>query len=72
VRELPADLDDLARCRPVYETLPGWSDDLTGIRTWSDLPSAARRYIEFLSRQLEVPVSIVSIGPERRQTISVE
>jgi adenylosuccinate synthase len=69
VRELPGQLADLERCRPVYETLAGWPDDLTGARAWSDLPAAARAYVEFLAGQIGVPVSIVSVGPERRQTI---
>ncbi len=69
VRDLPGQLADLERCRPVYETLPGWKDDLTGVRTWSDLPAEARRYVEFLAGQMGVPVTIVSVGPERKQTI---
>lgn len=67
----PAHLADLDRCRPVYETLPGWSEDLTTIRSWSDLPQAARNYVQFLASQVGVPVSIVSVGPERKQTIPV-
>ena len=67
----PASLVDFDRCRPVYETLPGWSEDLTGAREWADLPKAARDYVEFLGRQVGVPVSIVSVGPDRNQTIMV-
>ena len=62
---LPGHLDDLERCRPVYETLPGWREDLTGARSWSDLPAAARDYVRFLAAQIGVPVSIVSVGPDR-------
>jgi adenylosuccinate synthase len=69
VAEMPGHLSDLERCRPVYETLPGWSDDLTGVRSWSDLPVEARDYVGYLSKQIGVPVSIVSVGPERKQTI---
>jgi adenylosuccinate synthase len=69
VPELPGQLADLERCRPVYQALPGWQEDLTGTRTWADLPPAARSYVEFLAQQVGVPVSIVSVGPERRQTI---
>jgi adenylosuccinate synthase len=71
VENVPAHLSDLARCRPVFETLPGWQDDLTGCRNWDDLPGAARDYVGFLGKQLGVPVSIVSVGPERKQTIDV-
>ena len=69
VAEMPGHLSDLERCRPVYETLPGWESDLTGVRSWSDLPVEARNYVGYLSKQIGVPVSIVSVGPERRQTI---
>ncbi len=65
----PSHLDDFARCRPVYESLPGWAEDLTAARSWADLPPAARGYVDFLARQIGVPVAIVSVGPERTQTI---
>jgi adenylosuccinate synthase len=71
VHELPAQLADLEQCRPVYTTLPGWKEDLTGARTWSELPATARAYVEFLGAQVGVPVGIVSVGPERRQTILI-
>ncbi len=70
VEDFPAHLADLERCRPVYESLPGWTEDITAARTWDDLPPAAQLYVEFLSRQVGVPVSIVSVGPERSQTIT--
>lgn len=72
VEDFPAHLADLERCQPVYETLPGWHDDLTSVRTWDALPEAARQYVRFLSRQLGVPVRHVSVGPDREQTIRVD
>lgn len=69
VENFPACLADLERCRPVYQTLPGWTADITGARKWRDLPPEAQTYVDFLSAQAGVPVSIVSVGPERRQTI---
>jgi adenylosuccinate synthase len=71
ITELPASLSDFELCQPVYQTLPGWADDLTGIRRWSDLPEAARNYVEFVAQQVGVRASIVSVGPDRRQTILV-
>lgn len=71
VDHFPGHLDDLAQCRPVYETLPGWKEDLREARQWTDLPPAARDYIAFLARQIEVPVSIASVGPDRDATIAV-
>jgi adenylosuccinate synthase len=70
--ELPSSLTDFESCRPVYETLPGWSQDITRVTSWSDLPKAARDYVLFLGQKTGVPVSIVSVGPERRQTILLE
>jgi adenylosuccinate synthase len=70
VDTMPGSLATLERCRPVYETLPGWSDDLTAARSWSDLPQTARDYVRFLGGQIGVPVRTVSVGPERTQTIT--
>jgi adenylosuccinate synthase len=69
VDELPAALPDFERCRPVYEPLPGWSEPIHEVRRWADLPRPARDYVEFLGEQLGVPVRIVSVGPDRGQTI---
>jgi adenylosuccinate synthase len=69
IDELPAALPDFECCRPVYHTLPGWSEPITEVRRWSDLPRAARDYVAFLGEQLGVPVRIVSVGPDRCQTI---
>src|SRR5262249_55395458 len=66
VHELPSSLVDFEQYRPVYETLPGWKEDLTKVNRWSDLPAQARDYVEFFGRQVGVPVTIVSVGPERR------
>jgi adenylosuccinate synthase len=71
IDSLPSSLTDFENYRPNYETLPGWQEDLTQIRNWSDLPKNARNYIQFLGSQVGVPVSIVSVGPERKQTILV-
>jgi len=67
--ELPSSLAAFEQCRPIYETLPGWNEDLCSVKTWSALPVHARDYVEFLGKRLRVPVTIVSVGPERRQTI---
>jgi adenylosuccinate synthase len=65
----PSDAFLLERCRPVYEMVPGWNSDISHARKLSDLPSAARRYIDWLSELLRLPVSIVSVGPDREETI---
>jgi adenylosuccinate synthase len=65
----PGDAYLLEKCVPVYESLPGWRKDVSGARKLSDLPTAARRYIERLAELLQKPVSIVSVGPDRAQTL---
>jgi adenylosuccinate synthase len=69
VDEFPSDAAKLARCRPILETLPGWSADLSGVRRRTDLPDAARRYIDRLESLLGLPVRTISVGPDREQTI---
>ena len=69
VDEFPADAIDLARCRPVYETLPGWGADLANVRRRADLPGGARRYVGRLEELLGRRVGIISVGPDREQTI---
>jgi len=56
--------------RPQYQVFPGWSDDLTKIKSYSHLPLACRNYIEFIQKYLKVPIKYVSVGPNRTQTIS--
>jgi adenylosuccinate synthase len=65
----PSDAYLLEKCKPVYETLPGWSQDLTGCRKAADLPAAARRYVDRIGELLGQPVSLASVGPDRAQTI---
>jgi adenylosuccinate synthase len=69
ITEFPADAFLLERCRPIYETLPGWKTDISAVRRPADLPMQARRYIERIAALVELPVSIVSVGPDREQTI---
>jgi adenylosuccinate synthase len=70
IDDFPADAAKLSRCRPILETLPGWSGDLTGIRRRADLPTAARRYIDRIETLLALPVRTISVGPDREQTIT--
>lgn len=72
IENFPGHLADLERCRPVYETLPGWSEDITPCRSWSALPKAAQDYVRFVSKQVGVPVKIVSVGPDRTATLTVD
>ncbi len=69
IRNLTLGPADLAPFEPVYQNLPGWQEDLTGVRSWSGLPAAARRYLEEIEAICGVRVSLVSVGPERDQVI---
>ncbi len=68
IEEFPASLKVLAECEPVYEELPGWEEDITGVRSLSELPVNARHYIERISQLTGIPLSIFSVGPDRSQT----
>ena len=68
-REFPAALEDLAKCEPIYEELEGWSEDLTGMETYEELPENAKKYIAKIEELVGVNVDMVSVGPNRAQTI---
>ena len=70
--ELPEDPEDLARVRPLYETLPGWKEPLSGARGLDDLPRNARRYIRRVEEICGVPVTCVSVGADRGETILLQ
>ncbi len=64
----PANLNVLAECEPIYEELPGWTEDITGVRNLNDLPVNARHYIERVAQLTGIPIAIFSVGPNREQT----
>ncbi|EIB8158914.1 adenylosuccinate synthase [Listeria monocytogenes] len=68
ITEFPASLKDLARCEPVYEELPGWTEDITGVTSLDDLPVNCRHYMERIAQHTGVQVSMFSVGPDRAQT----
>jgi adenylosuccinate synthase len=69
IAHFPGDAFLLERCKPVYETLPGWKKDIAAARKPADLPALARRYIDRIAEVVQLPVSIVSVGPDREQTV---
>jgi adenylosuccinate synthase len=71
IENYPANLDMLARCKPIFEELPGWKEDISGVRSLHDLPEEARHYVERVSQLTGIPISIFSVGPDRDQTIQV-
>jgi adenylosuccinate synthase len=71
IRQFPSQVRMLRRVKPIYETLPGWQKDVTGVRKLSDLPPGARRYLDRVSELVGKPIGLVSVGPGRDQTIVV-
>ena len=69
IKSVPANLNHLAACKPVYETLPGWRTDIRGIRRFEDLPDLARQYLARIEALTGVKIQIVSVGPGRDETI---
>lgn len=69
--EPPADAEDLARVKPVYEVLPGWEGDLSGVSTIEDLPRSVRTYIERVEREVHCPIKLLSVGADREHTITL-
>ena len=65
----PASLNELDACEPVYETLPGWKEDITHAQSLDDLPENARHYLDRVSELTGLPIATVSVGPDREQTI---
>jgi adenylosuccinate synthase len=67
----PSHVDDLRRAKPVYETVPGWKEEIIGCRTYNELPANAKAYLRRISGLVKQPIELVSVGPERDQTIVV-
>ena len=65
----PSTIEEIGQCQPIYETMPGWMQDTTGVRNFDDLPENARKYIKRLEELCGIPVSVVAVGPDRNQTI---
>jgi len=69
IQSFSSDHKDLNVAKPIYSTLPGWKEDITGIRKFEDLPQNARRYVEFIEKEVDLPVKYIGVGPERSQII---
>lgn len=69
IESIPSRISDFEACKPIYETLPGWSEDLSQIKTYEELPENAKGYIAFIEKITGVPIVMVSVGPDINQTI---
>jgi adenylosuccinate synthase len=63
--------DEIARCKPIYETLPGWTESSVGATRYEDLPANARRYLDRIQETTGVPIHVVSTSPDRDHTILI-
>jgi adenylosuccinate synthase len=68
----PSEAQTLAQAEPVYVSFPGWKEDLTTAQHVEDLPAEARHYLQFIARELDVPIHMISTGPKREQTLTGE
>lgn len=66
--QMPFDLTD-GEVTPIYETMAGWSEDLTGVSAYDELPDSLKAYVQFIEKQVGLPIDIVSVGPDRKQTL---
>ena len=72
IESRPASLKKLARCKPLYEDLPGWKEDISSAKAVKDLPPQARNYLKVIEERTAVPFSLVSVGPGREETIKLK
>ncbi|MCY1015272.1 adenylosuccinate synthase [Pyxidicoccus sp. MSG2] len=72
ITELPGDYEDLARVKPIYESLPGWDEKIAGVRTFDELPENAKRYVRRVEEVSGVPVVCVSVGADRGETVLLQ
>ncbi|PLX67167.1 MAG: adenylosuccinate synthase [Denitrovibrio sp.] len=71
LNQFPAEIKTLEECEPVYTELDGWEEDITGVKTYDDLPVNARKYVQYVSDFLGVGYSLISLGTDRDQTIKL-
>ena len=69
---IPATIQELEKCRPIFEEMPGWTDDIRGVRRYQDLPAATQNYLKRVEELVGVPIQIVSVGPDREETMVVQ
>ena len=66
----PSEIQTLEKVEPVYISMPGWKEDISGVSRYEDLPETAQSYLQFVANQTGVGISMISTGPKRSQTIT--
>lgn len=69
LKDFPSNMETLAKCKPIYEELPGWKEDTSSLTKYKQLPFKARKYIAYISKFVKKRITMVSVGSERRQTL---
>jgi len=69
---IPADYDEYKKCVPIYEVYPGWTEDITNIKSYDELPENCKNYLDVIEKYLGVNVTIFSVGPDRLQTVTLK
>ena len=69
---MPATVQELEKCRPLFEEMPGWTDDIRKVRRYRDLPAATQNCLKRVEELVGVPIQIVSVGPDREETMVVQ
>ena len=69
IHGLPATVKDIERCKPVYEEMPGWKEDITHVQSFDELPENCQKYIRKIEELIHCPVVMFSVGPDRKQTV---
>jgi adenylosuccinate synthase len=72
INEFPRSIKVLNECKPIYEELPGWQQEIGDIRSYNDLPTQARDYLAYIKELIQVDIGLISVGPEREQTIALK
>ncbi len=71
MKSYPTNLNQMMQVKPVYETLKGWNTELSTITSYNNLPSEAKEYLQFISQQSGFELGLISVGPNRNQTIEL-
>jgi adenylosuccinate synthase len=69
IKDYPVSPGDLERAKPIYESLPGWTEDISVVKNVKDLPKNCQDYVQFIGKELATPIDVLSVGPGRDQTL---
>ena len=71
INDYPYEQNMLYDAQPIYDTFEGWSEDITSVKKFNDLPENAKKYINAIEEYIQIPITFISVGPERNQNIVI-